>query len=201
MAECYNHGGVETDINCSVCNKPICSECQSLANGNPVCPACKEQIVQELRQETQNPNMLGAIGLAMIAAVVSAVAWDKVTFYSGYKLGLIAVIIGVLTGYAAYYGSGRKRGRTLQVVGAATAVLGILLGEYLLLGDEIRAALKISISPLSPGYARFFVTSYLPSLDAFDYVFAAIGLYEGFKIPQAKQIKLTEVKSTTGAAG
>ncbi len=90
MAECYNHAGVETDVSCSVCGKPICSGCQSLANGNPVCPACREQIVQELRQETQHPNMLGAIGLSLAAAVVSAVAWDKVTFYSGYKLGLIA---------------------------------------------------------------------------------------------------------------
>lgn len=201
MAECYNHAGVETDVNCSVCDKPICSGCQSLANGNPVCPACREQIVQELRQETQHPNVPGAIGLSLAAAVVSAVAWDKVTFYSGYKLGLIAVFIGVLTGYAAYHGSGRKRGRTLQIVGAATAVLGILLGEYLLLGDFIRAELKFSISPLDPDYARFFVMEYLPSLNALDYVFAAIGLYEAFKIPRPKQIQLADAPPKTEIAG
>ncbi|MGE5577787.1 MAG: hypothetical protein ACM3TT_11415 [Syntrophothermus sp.] len=201
MAECYNHPGTETDLNCSVCNQPICSGCQSFANGNPVCPACREQIVQELQQETQNPNIAGAVGLAVAAAIVSAVAWDKITFYSGYKLGLVAVIIGVLTGYAAYYGAGRKRGRAVQIVGAATAVLGILFGEYLLLSDAISAKLNVSFSPFSPGYARLFFTGYLPSLDALDYVFAAIGLYEGFKIPQAKQIKLTEARSVTGAAG
>jgi hypothetical protein len=78
----------------------------------------------------------GAFGLG--AAILGAVVWDKITFHSGYEIGLIAVGVGWAVGGAVSAGAKGKHGPSLQAMGALLACFAMLLGQALIVIDLIR---------------------------------------------------------------
>ncbi len=69
---------------------------------------------------------LGALaGLA--AAFVGAVVWAIVTVTTKYQIGLVAIGIGALVGFAVRIGNG---GKAFGILGAFLALFGCVLGNY-----------------------------------------------------------------------
>ena len=83
-------------------------------------------------------NIFGGLVAGLIAAVMCAVIWDKVTYYTHFQFGYAAIGVGYAVGTAVVLGAGQKRGRSLQFLGALLALFGILLGETLLVMDYVR---------------------------------------------------------------
>ncbi|HUQ23292.1 MAG TPA: signal peptidase I [Gaiellaceae bacterium] len=82
--------------------------------------------------ETRPEPKLGAALLAgLAAALVGGTAWGLVAKWTSYETGVLALGIGLLTAFAVYRASGRRRAPELQVVAVACALLGILIGKYL----------------------------------------------------------------------
>jgi tetratricopeptide (TPR) repeat protein len=83
-------------------------------------------------------NILGGFGAGFVAAIICAILWDKLSYYTGYQFGYAAIGVGFVVGWAVVFGAGKKYGIALQVIGALMALFGILLGQTLLVMDYLR---------------------------------------------------------------
>ena len=104
-----------------------------LRGASPVCPTCTPRVEQEIEQLTSNPNLVGAVALGALAAAVGSAAWYGFAVGGKEETGVIAVGIGLLVGKAVAFGSGNKRGPSLQAIAGVLAGSAVLAGQYLIL--------------------------------------------------------------------
>jgi hypothetical protein len=111
---------------------------------------------------------------AIVAAVIGAIIWAVITVTSDYRIGVVAVGIGVLVGLAIdRFGGGDRR---LPIAGAVIALLGDLFAD----AHVIASIRHVSIfNELSRRHELW--TLYTDRFKAFDAVFYAIAAYEGYQ--------------------
>jgi hypothetical protein len=136
-------------------------------------------LLQRRKAEQSLPLALAA---GVVAALVGAVIWAIVTsLTSGFQIGWMAVGVGFLVGFAVQY-LGKGIEPSFQYVGAACALLGCVLGNYL-------AAVGFAAQYLHVDY--FTMISRIPldkvgvlmqaSFQPMDLLFYAIAVYEGYR--------------------
>jgi hypothetical protein len=67
----------------------------------------------------------------LLAAVVGGVVWAVIAAMTERELGLIAIVIGALTGYAVVLFSNKRIATVHKAIAVIFALIGILLGKYL----------------------------------------------------------------------
>jgi hypothetical protein len=161
MLHCTWHPDRETLLRCNRCDRPMCTEC---AVQHPVGLRCKE-CIKETRSPLYKVSAAGyalATGAGLVVGFLGAVVlllvgsfpwlgWILAFFWGG--------AVGAGQAEAVGRAAGRKRGPGLQLVGAATLVIG--LGLVLL----FRAG---SPNKLLPYVQAYLFTSLI-------YLFASIG--------------------------
>src|SRR5262245_51323099 len=129
----------------------VCRLCGSTSGSTPilvndvidrVCPACIERLQHEAkramaRYEDQPANLPLAILVATVLALVTAIAWAAITISTHRMFWLVAVGGGLLVGWGTTRAAGRG-GRAVQVVGVVFTLLGVLLGEILVLAYHVK---------------------------------------------------------------
>jgi hypothetical protein len=156
--ECATHPGVQTNLRCGHCDKPICSRCMIMTPGGQRCRECAN-----LRPPPDyDVNALMKLRAAAVAAGVGIVAgllWAAVPPFVGLFVFLLAAGLGFLMAELVGRATNRKRGYSLQLI----AGLGILLAYFvrnlllrgvpMLIGDiygyiAVAIAILVAISPL-----------------------------------------------------
>jgi TRAP-type uncharacterized transport system fused permease subunit len=122
------------------------------------------------------------LAAAVAAAIAGAVVWALLTIATDYKLGLVAVGIGLLVGKAVeLLGGGDAR---LPVPAAVIALLGCLVGDLL---TDAHFASQAAQLPLSDVLGRMLASPaltkeiYAAGFAPLDLLFYAIAAYEGYK--------------------
>lgn len=128
------------------------------------------------------PSLAPAIAAGLVAAVVGGALWAAVVDLTHYKTGIMAIVVGVLVGWAVRMG-GRHGGSTLAVVGALLAGLGCVLGTLFTVavigaGEAGISTGEAVLRVLAPANA---VTLLGAASTPMDLVFYAIAIYEGYK--------------------
>lgn len=67
----------------------------------------------------------------LLAAIVGGVVWAVIAAMTERELGLIAIVIGALTGYAVVLFSNKRIATVHKAIAVIFALIGILLGKYL----------------------------------------------------------------------
>ncbi|WP_315794563.1 hypothetical protein [Paenibacillus sp. BIC5C1] len=67
----------------------------------------------------------------LLAAVVGGIVWAVIAAMTERELGLIAIVIGALTGYAVVLFSNKRIATLHKAIAVIFALIGILLGKYL----------------------------------------------------------------------
>lgn len=86
--------------------------------------------------------------LAAVAALVGAIAWGLITFYSNTEIGVLAWAIGGLVGLGVAFAAKSQLAQNHLVVSVAFALAGVIGGKYLdfyLSVKEIEDELGISL--------------------------------------------------------
>ncbi len=123
MAECSFHPGVETEMRCAECERPICPKEMVLTPVGYKCPVCAKP--KRSQYVYVKPRQLaGAVGAGVVAGLGGG--WLLGAF--GLRFFLIGIVWGMLVGEAVRRGSGGHRGPILAVVAVASIVVGSLLG-------------------------------------------------------------------------
>ena len=100
----------------------ICGACQSAipdayfdVNGTTVCESCQAEIARQ----AETPRGMGTLALATVfgigAAVAGAALYYAVIAITNFEIGLVAIAIGYMVGYAVRKGAGGG-GRRFQIV-------------------------------------------------------------------------------------
>lgn len=184
-----------------------CADCQRIIPGSEahvfrgkkgedvyMCAGCKEKVDAQFRAETENPKIMGALILGVLAGVVGAVVWFLVEVLTGYQIGYLAMGVGWLIGQAVVWGSGKKRGQVLQLMSAGIALLSIWIATY---SSNIYSANRYwaqeaakqgesfegfyLISPFDPEMLKAMISP-------IGLLIWGIGLYIAFRIPQVRKL-------------
>jgi hypothetical protein len=148
------------------------------APGSQLDPAKIKSYVSRLRDQ-QNLG-LGLAGGA-IGAAIGAALWGVVTALTNFKIGIIAIGVGFITGYGV-----RRLGRGVDPVfghvGAALALLGCAAGNVLtvmiVVANHEQVDLSLLASRMTPSIAwQMLAAGFQPM----DLLFYGFGLYYGYK--------------------
>ena len=126
-------------------------------------------------------NFALAIPAGLAAAVLGAVLWAGFVYVTNYELGLIAVAVGALVGFAV-----RKAGQGVDpkfgVLGAVCAAFGWALGTLLVVVAMVSKAADVSmldvVGRLGLGGC---ISAAIENGDAMELLFLGIAVYEGWK--------------------
>jgi MFS family permease len=134
-----------------------------------------------MQRRTAEQSMPLALAAGIIAALVGAAIWAVITDTTGYKIGLIAVAVGFVVGFAVRV-LGKGIERPYQYVGAACALLGCVLGNYFGIVGSVAADRQIDFfTELSRIPVDTAIDVMRRSFQPMDLLFYAIAVYEGYR--------------------
>lgn len=119
-------------------------------------------------------------GLAGVAAaLIGAVIWAVVTVTTKYQIGIVAVGIGALVGFALRKGNG---GKAFGILGAVLALFGCVLGNYFSLIALVSLQQQVSFFTMlnNADPAKVINVMWDDFLSA-SILFYAIAIYEGYR--------------------
>jgi hypothetical protein len=126
-------------------------------------------------------NLPMAILAGLAAAAVGAGLWALVTVLTGYQIGWMAIGVGFLVGLAVRL-AGKGTTSTFQVLGAALALGGCLVGNLLTIcavtADKVGVSLIQMLFRLTPGLALDAMSA---TFSPMDLLFYALAIYAGYK--------------------
>lgn len=125
-------------------------------------------------------NLPKGVLLAVIAAVFGAVMWGLVAVSTGLQMGIMAIAIGFIIGFAMRQGRGVRP--IFGIIGAALALISCILGDFFsMLGYATLKYDMTYIQVLSEvNYEELFSTM-TERLLSMTVVFYGIAVYEGYK--------------------
>jgi len=128
---------------------------------------------------TEQPNLMAGIGGGVVAAVGGAVAWGIITALSNYKLGIVAIGIGFLVGYAVRtFGKGYDT--SFGIAGAILALFGCIGGNIVAI-YFIAMRYEPDVAPLLLSHLDALIQVFIKFSSPMDIIFYGIALYEGYR--------------------
>jgi hypothetical protein len=153
-------------------------------------PAAAQPTMGEVVAQLKAQQNFGlAIPAGVAAAIVGAAVWAGVTFATETKIGLIAVAVGALVGYAI-----RAAGKGLEakfgLLGAICAAfgwgLGTVLSDVAFLAHHVNRPFLDVLVQLDPGKVLALASQLA---DPMDLLFLGIAVYEGYKFSFKYRLK------------
>lgn len=145
-----------------------------------------EQIIAQLKAEQ---NFLLAIPAGIAAAIVGAILWAAAVYVTDMEIGLIAVAVGALVGYAIKL-TGKGVEAKFGLLGAVCAALGWGLGTVL---SDIATLSHIRKIPVLDAVQLLDLPRLMALVTAvfqpMDVLFLAIAVYEGYKFSFRYRLK------------
>ncbi|HJR66776.1 MAG TPA: hypothetical protein VJ802_10085 [Gemmatimonadaceae bacterium] len=107
----------DAGLACAMCNTPLRTEYFHVAE-QPACANCKsavERANQNAATQGRRPGIFArAFIFGLVAAIAGAVLYYAVIALTGWEIGLVAIVIGFMVGFAVHKGSGSAGGRRFQ---------------------------------------------------------------------------------------
>jgi hypothetical protein len=137
--------------------------------------------------EIKPQNYTVALAAGIVAAIIGGIAWAVITVMAEYQLGLMAIGVGLLVGFAVRLGNGA--GPKFACTGAALALLGCLLGNFLsMIGFYAKAQnLSVFTALSAVDYANV-PGAMISAFDVMDLVFYGIAVYEGYRFSTRREM-------------
>jgi uncharacterized membrane protein YeaQ/YmgE (transglycosylase-associated protein family) len=147
-------------------------------------PAQPAPAAENVSQATPNFGLAIAGGLG--AAILGAAAWTVVTVVTQMELGIMAVAIGFLVGWAVRE-LGKGSDQKFGVVGAVCGLFGCVLGNALsALAFFSQAKGLPFLSVVANANPNFIVSLMTAFFSPMDLLFYAIAVYEAYKFSLRK---------------
>lgn len=100
---------------CTLCQISIEAEYFDV-NGRTLCRACSDNVSRHATTPRDMGTLLRALVAGVVASVFGAALYFAVLAISGYEIGLVAIAIGYMVGYAVHVGARSRGGRRFQVL-------------------------------------------------------------------------------------
>lgn len=138
-----------------------------------------ETIVRELRE---NQSLVKGFLAGSIAALAGAAIWAIISIVSGYQVGLVAIAVGFLVGFAVQKG-GKGIDPIYGIMGGSLALIACLLGNFFMIVGAVAKHENMAFLDVLNSIA---LSKIVPLMTAtfsmMDLVFYGIAVYEGYKL-------------------
>lgn len=95
-------------------------------NGHPLCEPCKNTFENSFRGGSGMTRLMKATLFGVIAAIVGAMIYFAILKFTGYEVGLVAILVGFMVGKAVIVGSGGRGGAVYQFIAVSLTYLAIV---------------------------------------------------------------------------
>jgi hypothetical protein len=102
-------------MTCATCGQPI-ADVYYAAGDKVICPRCRDALLATRTGGSRARRLFKATAFGLMAAVAGTLVWYGVRRLTGYEIGLIAIVVGLMVGAAVRAGSGGRGGRGYQVL-------------------------------------------------------------------------------------
>ena len=109
---------------CVACKRPI-EDTYYAVGPKLICPNCRDAYQLSQTGGSRAGRLLRATLLGIAAGLLGALIWFGVRKITGYEIGLIAIVVGLLVGGAVRIGSRRRGGRGYQLLAVALTYCAI----------------------------------------------------------------------------
>jgi hypothetical protein len=109
---------------CSFCSTPLYSSYYDI-NNRPACEACRYKIEQEAAAGAGPRGFLRAALAGFGAAAAGSALYYGVRALTGYEIGFVAIIVGLMVGVAVRWGTRGKGGRSYQFLAVFLTYMSI----------------------------------------------------------------------------
>src|SRR5207247_60740 len=111
-------------LTCRACQRPISSAYYDVS-GQTMCVGCHGRI-QAFRETPRGAGPLLKAGLfGLGAGIAGAIVYYAVIAITNFEIGIVAILIGYMVGYAVRKGAGGRGGRRFQVLAIALTYLAV----------------------------------------------------------------------------
>lgn len=100
-------------LGCVACKRPL-TDAYYEVNGQIVCGDCRAKLQGTMTGGSGAARFFKALAFGLGAGFVGSVIWYAIVRLTGYELGLIAIVVGLLVGAAVRKGSGGRGGWLYQ---------------------------------------------------------------------------------------
>ncbi len=129
MPECSYHPGVETEVTCAECGRPICPKDMKATPVGYKCPECARPARSQYTYVKPRQAVMGLLaGLAVGFGGAWLLAGLRLSFF------LLGVVWGMGVGEAVRRGAGGHRGPTAATIGVVCVLVGGIAGGLDILG-------------------------------------------------------------------
>jgi hypothetical protein len=118
-------GAQPASSTCAACQQPIADRYFDV-NGQMTCATCRATIADTLEKDPGWSAPLIALGAGLGGGIVGSILYYAVLKLTGYEIGLIAIVVGLIVGRAVRWGSGGRGGRGYQVMAVAITYIAIV---------------------------------------------------------------------------
>jgi len=188
---------MENELVCIGCSKLINPEdeytiIQTSKKGDiesVLCPQCRVTFEDAVEQETHAPNILFAPIAGLLGATAAGLVWYYFVTLTGIQFGLVSVLMGWLVGKSIVWGSGNKRGKSLQLLSLSLTIIAIIFSEYLILNHYF-------IEEFGSGYGNLTLSDFLRMYGLYftqasgfiNLLFYAIALWQAYITPRKREL-------------
>jgi len=102
------------------------------------CSACREALKKAYAEEMSNPNLMEAGLVGCLGATIAGFLWYWIVQMTQWQSGYLSIGVGFLIGYAVYWGSGKKRGPSLQMLSAFLTFITLYASNYFIALQAIK---------------------------------------------------------------
>ncbi|PYE42717.1 hypothetical protein DFQ00_13432 [Paenibacillus barcinonensis] len=143
----------------------------------------------------------------LIAAILGGVVWAAVAAMTEYEVGLIAILVGVLCGYAVVLFSNKQIATVHKIIAVAFSLVGILLGKYLTV-VYFTAELYTDMGVMSLMFKGEMISAFAETFaeyfsEPIDLLFVVLAIVSAWQIPgrMAKTSMAAEAQAPNQAPG
>ena len=115
-------------LGCTACNKPI-ADAYFEINGAIVCDACRAEAAALRTGGSGLARCFRATLFGILAGALGAGIYYGIVALTGFEIGLVAILVGFMVGFAVHVGS-RARGGWLYQLLAVTLTYGSIVSAY-----------------------------------------------------------------------
>jgi hypothetical protein len=171
---------------CAFCHKAISDEYFTI-NGRTSCRACHTRLSAFWNEGTPASRFFTAAGLGLLGALAGAGIYYAVRAITGYELGLVAIVVGLLVGKGVRRGARGRGGAGYQTLAIALTYLSIAMNyipevvQALQNGKEVHGLLAVIVGVMSVGL--ILISPILVGVHSpIGLLITGIALYEAWKI-------------------
>jgi hypothetical protein len=145
----------------------------------------QEELYLKIERLRFEQNLPFAIIASLVSSIVMAILWAVITVATGYQIGYMAIAVGLVVGFAVRF-TGKGIDKIYGIIGAAGALLGCVLGNFLSQVGFIAQYPEISLSYFEALKVllldiKLTVEIMKETFSPIDLLFYGIALYEGYR--------------------